>query len=358
MLEIITTIIFIILFLTPIIFLMRLQGAAKNQRHETWQQFSEARNLDFEMIHGQPELSWLHRKFSVHLSRLDNDQIVHLRLRLSLSQLDIDERRNVLPQNEEVVKLRANLASLQNACGQLSDWDSNYKLHIMQTLIYLDCTEGATSLQKMYDLTGPISVLFEAYWNIAAIGGVAAPYLIANVTDQSIGAATSSLLVHQITASLLKEIREDTRHHLADRDDNVYCARCLTHIVPHYADQLSLKNKLTHYGCRLCHNSSDVLQGKTMKVVLDNGSEVMLIEEDRIIINWLVNRRIFDFERVEIIQATDEEVERFAVQVGNDTDAFRRERYQTMLCFVETGCDLSPNTIRILKQTFGEVLVR
>jgi hypothetical protein len=29
---------------------------------------------------------------------------------------------------------------------------------------------------------------------------------------------------------------------------------------------------------------------------------------------------LFDFDRVEIQQATDEEVERFAVQVGNDTD--------------------------------------
>jgi len=61
---------------------------------------------------------------------------------------------------------------------------------------------------------------------------------------------------------------------------------------------------------------------------------------------------------VNIIQATDEEVERFAVQVGNDIDPFRKPRYKEMPCLIDTDCDLSENTWRILQQMFGQVVTK
>lgn len=72
-------------------------------------------------------------------------------------------------------------------------------------------------------------------------------------------------------------------------------------------------------------------------------------------INWLARRALFDFDWVEIVQATDEDVERFAMQVGNDTDPFRRPRYPNMHCVIGPDCNLSENTLRILHRTFGEV---
>ena len=73
-------------------------------------------------------------------------------------------------------------------------------------------------------------------------------------------------------------------------------------------------------------------------------------------INWLAHRELFDFHSVEIGQASDEDVERFAVQVGNDTDPFRRPRYKQMQCVVGPTCRLSENTLRILERIFGEVI--
>jgi hypothetical protein len=80
-----------------------------------------------------------------------------------------------------------------------------------------------------------------------------------------------------------------------------------------------------------------------------------VVQQDIVQVNWLARRSLFDFNEVMIIQATDEEVERFAVQVGNDTDPYRRTRYKQMLCMVSTACSLSPNTLRILQHTFGRV---
>jgi hypothetical protein len=68
-----------------------------------------------------------------------------------------------------------------------------------------------------------------------------------------------------------------------------------------------------------------------------------------------VRQQLFDFDRVEIIQATDEEVERFAMQVGNDTDPVRQPRYAQMHCLIAPDCRLSENSLRILRNFFGEV---
>jgi hypothetical protein len=75
-------------------------------------------------------------------------------------------------------------------------------------------------------------------------------------------------------------------------------------------------------------------------------------------VNWLQRRELFDFDHVEIVRASDEDVERFAVQVGNDTDPYRKPRYRQMACFIGAECALSENTLRVLDHTFGQVVGR
>jgi hypothetical protein len=53
--------------------------------------------------------------------------------------------------------------------------------------------------------------------------------------------------------------------------------------------------------------------------------------------------------------ANDEDIERFVVQVGNDTDPFRKPRYWQMTCTIGSACRLSENTLRILEKMFGRV---
>jgi hypothetical protein len=70
---------------------------------------------------------------------------------------------------------------------------------------------------------------------------------------------------------------------------------------------------------------------------------------------WVRTEPLFDFDVVEIVHTDDFEVERFCIQVGNDTDPFRAGRCRTTRCRVAAGCELSENTRRILKATFGKV---
>lgn len=148
---------------------------------------------------------------------------------------------------------------------------------------------------------------------------------------------------------------------------HLWCSRCMVHCQWHEAviDFVITKSDswekihetFTYYGCRICQNSRELFAFKgRMIAVLDNHMIEEQTETDQEMhLNWLKRRSVFDFDRVDIIQADDERVERFVVQVGNDTDPWRRPRYKEMLCQIDTHCHLSENTIRILKNTFGEV---
>jgi NADH-quinone oxidoreductase subunit J len=91
--------------------------------------------------------------------------------------------------------------------------------------------------------------------------------------------------------------------------------------------------------------------------VLDAGwaEETQRPHKDLLRVNWLHRQTLFDFDRVEIVQASDEDVERFMSQIGHDTDSWRRSRYRQMSCLIAPGLDLSDNTLRILRNMFGEV---
>jgi hypothetical protein len=90
--------------------------------------------------------------------------------------------------------------------------------------------------------------------------------------------------------------------------------------------------------------------------VLDAGwSETHRLQNGLLRVNWLAQQRLFDFDRVEIIQATDEDVERFAMQVGNDTDPVRQTRYAHIPCLIAPDCRLSENSLRILRNFFWQV---
>lgn len=162
--------------------------------------------------------------------------------------------------------------------------------------------------------------------------------------------------LQQTALWLLASIGHNTASRFAERQD-ILCPKCLTYFQPNQID-LPHQPNLTFYGCRACNQSREFLEGIRYVIAILNTAwtEIQLQRNDTLHINWLVRRALFDFDRVEIIQAPDEEVERFAVQVGNDTDPVREPRYKQMKCYVAPECWLSENTLRILVSMFGEVV--
>ena len=110
----------------------------------------------------------------------------------------------------------------------------------------------------------------------------------------------------------------------------------------------------TYYGCRACKRSYGLAYSpQGIVCVLDAGWKEKYGQQEEILrVNWLMVRTIFDFDYVEIIQATDEDMERFAVQVGNDTDPTREANYSKIPCTINKDCQLSENTKRVLDSIF------
>ena len=93
--------------------------------------------------------------------------------------------------------------------------------------------------------------------------------------------------------------------------------------------------------------------------VLDAGweGESQRIHYDKLRINWLRRPNLFDFDWVEIVQASDDDVARFTQQISQDDDKWRGIRYPQMVCLVDPEAGLSAESMAKLREIFGEVRI-
>jgi len=195
--------------------------------------------------------------------------------------------------------------------------------------------------------------LAEAYPLLVALGGEQVPALMAVA-----GQANHPL--QRVAGQLLDDIERETTARLAGQAARLLCpaclARCTAHTLP-----LSPLNPMTYYGCRICGQSRTFLEvapGQVVAVLDEDSPTEPLRQQGALRVNWLRYRKLFDFDRIEIIRADDEAVERFAVQAGNETDLARRAAYATIPCAIAPDCLLSENSRRILERLFGPVEVK
>ena len=105
-------------------------------------------------------------------------------------------------------------------------------------------------------------------------------------------------------------------------------------------------------GCRICGNRQGYFAGKMVAVLNRDLTTDIEQVEGELRVNWLKHQHLLDFDEIEIVQATDEDVERFVVQVGNNSDADQKSRYANVTVTISPSCELSGNTQRILKRMF------
>ena len=192
---------------------------------------------------------------------------------------------------------------------------------------------------------------FVARHALVALGGTA-------VKDLQPMAQDADKPLRRIALWLLESIGQETTIRLKESSPHLLCPYCLVRCHVQRVS-LSWQHTVTFYGCRACQQSRKFWRwpGKVV-AKLDVGMTEDLIQQDlELRINWLRRKTLFDFDRVEIRQATDKQVQEFIIQVGNDTDVIRKPHYKEMICIVTSNCKLMENTVRILKDTFGQVTV-
>jgi len=259
----------------------------------------------------------------------------HSRLPVNNSPL-----RNSLTE-AEIIRLLTSRELSYQLRGEFSVKSYGYKICYEQYGVEAD----TRYLQFLFDLMVDLA---ENYLQVLAWGGEAVPALQAIATGDG-------HVLKSIAIQLLRDISAETTQRLGREARWLYCPRCLTHFEAQTI-RLSWWQSVVYCGCRTCGQSRETLRGERLIAMLDNDTALETYNQNGDIrVNWLERRHIFDFDQIEILHATDEDVERFAVQVGNDTDLVRKPRYATMQCVVSPRCHLSENTMRILERMFGEV---
>ena len=135
------------------------------------------------------------------------------------------------------------------------------------------------------------------------------------------------------------------------RDGTFLCPQCYTHVQPRK------EFGWLYYGCRQCGRSHDVIPVRRHVVcVLDQAENSVIVPSGPDLhLNCFAHPDGFDFDAVEVVNATDEQVERLVMSMANETDPFRRKLFARATCSVATTCPLSTNSLRLLNRTFRHV---
>lgn len=113
--------------------------------------------------------------------------------------------------------------------------------------------------------------------------------------------------------------------------------------------------------CRSCSGADDLMRDvREVVAILDSSRQgpEFVQTNGTVRVHWRQRAALFDFDRIEIAQASDYDVERFCMQVGNDTDAVWQPKYRKMLCTVDPSYDLSQGILNLLKNAFGRVEIK
>jgi hypothetical protein len=252
--------------------------------------------------------------------------------------------------NEPIVMVHGKEFSLKQAVNRLApilsdkDLPGVIKLWGYEGISYQqpEIIGDTRFLQTLFDR---LSDVMDFYQGIVNVGGEAVPFL------ESLAARKDSRL--QALLQLLGGISSRTTSQLSDYASLLFCPNCFVSYGSHQMTSLWR----SFYGCRACGQSRKFFYcPEGVIAVLDMMWSGKYNKQDGLLrVNWLAHRSLFDFNQVEIVQTTDEDVERFAVQVGNDTDPHRQPRYSQIPCIIAPTCKLSENTLRILRHTFGRV---
>ena len=117
------------------------------------------------------------------------------------------------------------------------------------------------------------------------------------------------------------------------------------------------KNAVNYLGCRICEQTHTVAKTQAIVAVLDlKMSPELVVSETSFRVNWLIQRRIYDYDVVEIGHCAEESITEFCIDLGNDPDPNRARPSNRIRCVIQPDISLSEHAMTILKRQFKRVV--
>lgn len=347
-------IVFAVIFATALVSFTRRHHKQLEQKKSAWKELTVSTGLAFVpagYFAGGSRVTGKYRGFTVRLETIaiegaNDKQELYTAIRL----IDYNEKYLNSPTNSQVTiddiakQFRLQSPSLywRHCRIELHQNDLRY----LEPGVQLD-------LKKLKDAIDHLCELAKVLPHVTHLGGEAISFLQPAASD-------SRHPLKRLAKRLLVKIELDTEEKFEDDLANVCCRHCLTRFTRHKV-KIEFLSSTRYYACRNCLKSRHYYnkEGLWIVLVLDNQMQEDVIQHDRFLyVNWLQRQNLFDFDEVRIVHATDEEASLLAVQVSNDTDPYRTERYDDVLCHITKPDMLSNNTHHILKQAFSNVQIK
>ncbi len=294
---------------------------------KNWEQFAESKNLNFNNgdFFSQPNVSgdFLGHFLSIRLANLASSDAAE---EYTIFELRINH------ESDSFEKKQCEKDILNHFCSIYNVIQSGTRLEISSENISFKKMGYIKSLTELESICQQLVNLHEIFPDVCRIGGVAIDHLLQVEHFKP------------ITLQIIEAIASETELRIKPKASSLFCQQCMHYCSSHKADnpflKLSPDNSLfsspitnipklvipKYYGCRQCRQSINLIEGRSLAILDNLMTEKIIVKESEIWVNWLIHRQPFDFYEVRIRQASDRKVEEFVMQVGNDSDEFRRPR--------------------------------
>ncbi len=207
-----------------------------------------------------------------------------------------------------------------------------------------------TKFISLLDKENNLDYLIYNWPMLVAGGGELVPFLL-SVVEQD-----DDFVTQVVLTQLLGHISRDTTSRLSYRFSSLLCDHCFTRYSSHETYLSWINTKITYYGCRSCGRSRKFIKhvDKVVAVLDDQRKKRHHFRDGILRVYWQSYRRMFDFDEIQIVYATDKDVESFAMQISNDIDSIRRPHYKHMPYRIDPACKLSENTQKLIKHVFED----
>jgi HEAT repeat protein len=140
--------------------------------------------------------------------------------------------------------------------------------------------------------------------------------------------------------------------------EQALCPECLTGLRPAKLGT-RLDTQMDWFVCRTCGKLPERLftNVRELVAVLDRGAHGDYSLSDGVLrLNWLERRSNCNFDRVDVVDAEEAQVEVFCQLAGSEMAALHAALPKRIPVAVAPGCTLSRNTLKNLRNTFGPIV--
>lgn len=158
---------------------------------------------------------------------------------------------------------------------------------------------------------------------------------------------------YEIISDNVNYAKDNICKRIASFYPHIICKICFHRFKFYPFNTSSFLSEHSYCVCRNCRSIEFIHPVKKIIAVFDKTMQNYTHENSNLYVNWLSIKKPFDFNEVQVLNASDFDISEFIMKIRNDMDREFVRQYKNIRVVVK--CELSQNSKNLLKNTFKEV---